>query len=250
MISIIARATAQEAVRSRSFLLLIALYGLGVLLAPVVGWISATDGKVVTTDIIFSLLAIIGVLVAIATGTALVHAEIKQRTLYTVLSRPLPRWHFVLGKYLGLAGALILGQLAMLLLALGAVQIMGVGASWQLALAGVLIALEVCIVAAISLCLTSLAGPLLAAALSLAIYALGHAVHELPHFMHHLDGWQNILAIGLASLLPDLGGLAYRNDAVYGLAPGMEQVIGVSLGLLWIVLLVSITCAVLRGKQL
>ncbi|MFW5829534.1 MAG: ABC transporter permease [Planctomycetota bacterium] len=249
-ILIIANATAREALRAKSVLLLIALYAVGVLLTPVIGWISATDGRVVNTDLTFSLLSLIGVLVAVATGTALVHTEIQQRTLYTVLSRPIERWHFILGKYIGLCAALILGQAAMLMVALGATELVGVGASWYLVLAGVLIWLEVCIVAAISLCLTSVAGPLLAAALSLAVYALGHAVHELPHFMHHLEGWQNAIAVTFASLIPDLGGLAYRNDAVYGEPPGKEQLIGAVLTTLWIILLVGISSMVMRRKQL
>lgn len=98
MIRIIAWATCREAVRSHTFLLLLAVYLVGVLMSRIVGWISATDGNVITTDIVFSLQSIMGVLVAVATGTALVHVEIQQKTLYTVLSRPLPRWQFVLGK--------------------------------------------------------------------------------------------------------------------------------------------------------
>ena len=121
MIGVIAGATSRQLVRSKTFVSLIAIYIIAVLMSRLVGWISATDGNVVTADLVFSLQSIIGVLVAVATGTALVHAEIQQRTLYTILSRPLSRWEFVTGKFLGLCSGLCIGQLVML--AIGIVYI-------------------------------------------------------------------------------------------------------------------------------
>lgn len=251
MIAIIAGATCREAVRSRAFVGLLVFYVVGALLARIVGWISATDGHVVTTDLVMSLQSIVGVLVAVATGTALVHTEVKQRTLYTVLSRPLPRWQFVVGKFLGLAAALAIGQAAML--AIGLVWLFATGApvhGW-LVLAGLLTTVEVLLMAAASLCWTALSSPLLAAALGLATYALGHAVAALPGLMYHLDGWKRVVATGLASLVPNLGEFAYRNQAVHGMALSAAEVgERLAYGSLWITLLVVVTVAVYRRKQL
>jgi len=261
VIVVIAGATFREAVRSRSFLSLLAIYAAGVLLSRVVGWISATDGDVITSNIVFSLQSVIGVLVAVATGTALVHSEIRQRTLYTVLTRPLPRWHFVVGKFAGLCCALLLGQAAMLLIGLGYLVATGAEINGWMLLAGLLTAEEVCLMAAVGLCLTALSSPLLAAVLSLAIYALGHAVHSLPGLLHHLDGWRQLLAMVLASFVPDLGMFRYRERVVYGEPPHLPHftegggfllgdVGALPYGLLWITLLVLITVIVLRNKQL
>lgn len=251
MILVIAGATCREALRSRSFLGLLAFYAVGVLLARVVGWISATDGDLVTTDLVLSLQALVGVLVAVATGTALVHSEIKQRTLYTVLSRPIARWRFVLGKYLGLAGALAAGQAAMLALGLLWLAATGAPLHGALLLAGLLTAVEVLVMAAVALCWTALTSPLLAAALGLATYALGHAVATLPGMLPYLGGWRMTLAAVGASLIPNLGRFAYRNDAVHGVPLPLAE-LGLTLvyGGLWIALLVAITVAVYRRKQL
>lgn len=251
MIALVATATFREAVRSRSFLALLAVHFIGVLLARVVGWISSTDGHIVTTDLVFSLQSVIGVLVAVATGTALVHVEIKQRTLYTVLSRPMARWHFVLGKYLGLAAALIAGQIAMLVIGCGWLLLTGAEVHRWLLIAGALTCLEVLVMAAVALCWTALTSPLLAAVLGLAVYALGHAVASLPGLMFHLSGWQRTVATGLAALLPNLGTFAYRNEAVHRI-PLAWLTIGeaVLYAGLWIALLITITVAVYRRKQL
>jgi ABC-type transport system involved in multi-copper enzyme maturation permease subunit len=251
VILIIAGATCREAVRSKAFIGLLVFFVLGALLARVVGWVSATDGHIVTTDLVLSLQSVVGVLVAIATGTALVHSEVKQHTLYTVLSRPLPRWKFVVGKFLGLAVALALGQVAMLTIGLAWLWLTGAPVHGWLALAGLLTILEVLLMAAAALCWTALSSPLLAAALGLATYALGHAVAALPGLMHHIDGWKRTLATGLAALVPNLGDFAYRNEAVHGIALPLSTVLErvVYCGL-WICLLVTITLSVYRRKQL
>ena len=250
MIGIIATATCREAVRSRSFIGLLAIYAAAVLLSRVVGWISGTDGDVVTTDVVFSLQSVIGVLVAVATGTALVHSEIQQRTLYTVLSRPLARWQFVVGKFLGLLSALLIGQAAMFAIGILYLAITGAPLHLHMLYAGLLTAEEVCLMAAVSLCWTALSSPLLAAVLCLVTYALGHAVHELPGLIHHLKGWQRPTAVALASLIPDLGNFSYRNRAVYGEPILPRDFIAIPYGLLWMGLLLTITIGVVRKKQL
>jgi hypothetical protein len=167
-----------------------------------------------------------------------------------VLSRPLPRWRFVVGKYLGLAAALAIGQAAMLILGLAWLWLTGAPVHGAMVLAGLLTTVEVLIMAAAALCWTALSSPLLAAALGLATYALGHAVAALPGLMHHLTGWQRTVATGLAALVPDLGEFAYRND-VHHLTLTLGQVLDRLLyGGLWIVLLVTVTLAVYRRKQL
>lgn len=250
-VTIIAGATFREAVRSRAFLGLLGLFTAGTLASRIVGWVSSTDGNVVTTDLVLSLQSVVGVLVAVATGTALVQAEIQNKTLYTVLSRPVERWQFVVGKFLGLAAGLAAGQAAML--GIGLIYLWATGAEvhrWLL-LAGLMTTVEVLVMAAVSLCWTALSSPLLAAALGLATYALGHAVAGLPPLLHHLQGSQQVIAASLASLVPNLGMFTYRNQAAYALPMPWDD-LGIKLiyGLLWIILLVGITISVIRRKQL
>ncbi|MBA2482177.1 MAG: ABC transporter permease [Planctomycetes bacterium] len=251
MIRTIAGATFREATRSRSFVLLLALYALAVLLSRVGGWISGTDGSTITANLVMSLQSVFGVLVAVATGTALVQSEIQQKTLYTVLSRPLPRWKFVVGKFLGLAAALVCGQAAMLALGIAYLWITGAPVTGWLAVAGALTAMEVLVMAAVSLCWTALSSPLLATVLCLATYALGHAVGSLPGLMYHLKGFQRPLCVAFASLVPDLSRFSYRDEAVHALPIALgEIVIRLAYGACWIALLVMITVIVVRRKQL
>ena len=251
MITVIAGATFREAVRSRTFLLLIVIYTVGVLLSRIVGWVSSTDGDLVTTDLVLSLQSVIGVLVAVATGTALVQSEIQQKTLYTILSRPVARWQFVVGKFLGLAAGLALGQAMMLVIGLVYLWLTGASVHGWLAVAGCLTILEVLVMAAVSLCWTALSSPLLAAVLGLATYALGHAVAALPDLINHVSGGQRLVISSLACLVPNFGMFTYRNQATYALPlPLPELLESIVYGGLWIVLLVTITVSIVRRKQL
>jgi ABC-type transport system involved in multi-copper enzyme maturation permease subunit len=251
MILVIAGATLREAARSKTFIGLLALYTVAVLLSRLVGWISGTDGNMVTVSLIMSLQSIFGVLVAVATGTALVQNEIQQKTLYTILSRPVRRWHFVVGKFLGLSGALLIGQMAMLGIGICYLFATGAPVSPWLILAGVLTMLEVLVMAAVSLCWTALTTPLVAVALCLATYALGHAVGELPQLMYHLKGTQLLVCSGLAALVPDLSRFVYRDFAIHGLPLGAGEALQrILYGVMWIALLITITISVLRRKQL
>jgi ABC-type transport system involved in multi-copper enzyme maturation permease subunit len=251
VILVVAGATFREAVRSRAFLGLLGIFALAALLTRVVGWISATDGHIVTLNLVQSLQSVIGVLVAVATGTVLVQHEIQQKTLYTVLSRPMPRWHFVIGKFAGLAGALAAGQVAMAAIGLGWAWITGADLNPWLALAAAMTCLEVLVMAAVGLCLSMLAGPLLSAVLCLAVFALGHAVASLPQLIDHLEGWQRTLAVIGASIVPNLGYFTFRDHALHGHAmTAPDAALSVAYGALWIALLLAISIIVFRRKQL
>lgn len=251
MIAVIAGATYREAVRSRAFLGLLVIYTAAALLTRVVGWISATDGHLVSLDLVMALQSVIGVLVAVATGTVLVQSEIQEKTLYTVLSRPLPRWHFVVGKFLGLSSALCVGQLAMAAIGLMWVWATGAALTAWLLPAVALTMLEVLVMAAVGLCLSMLAGPLLSAVLCLAVYALGHAVATLPQLIDHLEGWQRTLAAALAALVPNLGYFTYRAQAIHGHAiTAGDAATAIVYAALWIALMLVIAIAVFRRKQL
>ena len=57
--------------------------------------------------------SLFGVVIAIFVGIGLVSKEIEKRTFYTVLSRPVRRWEFIVGKFFGLAGTLVVNTFFM-----------------------------------------------------------------------------------------------------------------------------------------
>src|SRR5215467_3433921 len=54
-----------------------------------------------------------GVLIAIFVGIGLVSKEIEKKTIYTIVSKPVARFQFLLGKYLGLSLTLLINTAIM-----------------------------------------------------------------------------------------------------------------------------------------
>src|SRR6202043_980674 len=94
--------TFREAVRDRVLynLILFALMMMGA--AILVGEISIGIDRLVIINLGLSAISIFGLVMAIFIGVGLVYKEMEKRTLYSVLSKPIRRWQFIVGKYAGL----------------------------------------------------------------------------------------------------------------------------------------------------
>src|SRR5437016_10392755 len=94
--------TFREAVRDRVLYNLIIFVLLLVASAPLFGQISIGLEKLILVNVGLTSISIFGIIIAIFIGIGLVSKEIEKKTLYTILSRPVRRWEFITGKYLGL----------------------------------------------------------------------------------------------------------------------------------------------------
>ena len=78
-----------------------------------VGEISIDIERLVVVNLGLTAVSLFGVVIAIFIGIGLVSKEIDKRTLYTMLSRPVRRWEFVVGKFFGLTGTLVVNTFLM-----------------------------------------------------------------------------------------------------------------------------------------
>src|SRR5258708_21247314 len=105
--------TFREAVRDRVLSNLIIFGLLLVASGPLFGQISIGLERLILVNVGLSSISIFGVIIAIFIGIGLVSKEIEKRTLYTILSRPVRRWEFITGKYLGLMLTLVVNTALM-----------------------------------------------------------------------------------------------------------------------------------------
>src|SRR2546423_9441728 len=117
----IARNAFREAVRDRVLYNLIVFALLLIGSAIFIGELSGGQEIKIVTDLGLSAMLLFGVFIAIFVGVGLLYKEIERRTLYVILSKPIGRGQFLLGKYLGLCLTLLVN-----------VAIMGVGLSLAL----------------------------------------------------------------------------------------------------------------------
>ena len=99
---IIARATTKEAVRQPVFLLCMALALVILLINTVLPFFSLGDDVKMLKDCGLATILISGLLIAVWTASTSVADEIEGKTAMTLLSKPINRRQFVLGKYIGI----------------------------------------------------------------------------------------------------------------------------------------------------
>jgi ABC-type transport system involved in multi-copper enzyme maturation permease subunit len=109
----IARNTFREAVRDRVLYNLVAFAVIMIASALLFGQISIGIEKTILINIGLSSISIFGLLISIFLGIGLVYKEMDKRSLYPLLSKPIRRWQFILGKFLGLNLTLLVNTLFM-----------------------------------------------------------------------------------------------------------------------------------------
>ncbi len=97
-----------ESIRQPFFLVWTAVIGFAVVLIPYLSAYTFEDDNKLVTDITLSTLLTGGLILAAFTASGVVNREIEKKTALTVITKPLPRPIFVIGKYIGVAGAVTL----------------------------------------------------------------------------------------------------------------------------------------------
>ncbi len=105
----IARHAFLESIRQPVFTVLILAGMLALVLNVNLAGFTFDDDNKILVDMGLSTLLIGGLLLATCTATTVLTREIENRTVLTVVSKPLPRAALVVGKYLGVVAALVTG---------------------------------------------------------------------------------------------------------------------------------------------
>ena len=97
----IAQNTFREVVRNRIFIVLILMSSALTSLVLAMSSVSLNEEQRVVVDVGFFLVSSLTVILSILLGGNMVHKELERKTIYTILSKPISRYEFILGKYLG-----------------------------------------------------------------------------------------------------------------------------------------------------
>ena len=202
----IASNTFREAVRDRVLYNLIAFALLLSGAAILVGQISIEIEKLVVINLGLTAVSLFGVVIAIFIGIGLVSKEIEKRTLYTVLSRPVRRWEFIVGKFFGLAGTLVVNTFFMAIGVFAALLYVShrfVRADALILVALYFIILEFLIICSLALLFSSFSSPLLSAVFAFSLFVIGSFAEDLRNFAAMAHGFSRVLATGAAYLVPN-----------------------------------------------
>ncbi len=224
---LIARNTFREAARDR---LLIAALGAGAallsatqMLAP----LALGEGLRLTVDLGLSGITFIGLALVLLVGTSMVGKEIDKRTIYNLLSRPVSRRSYLVGKWAGLAAALWIVALAMgaalVLLLLTRGQAGHIPSVIQ---AVYLAGLELSVVTAVAVLFSAVSTPALSALYTIGLFLVGQWSYDLREFAARFPSGIRTMCEMLAALAPNLPVFNIRTLAADGtVAPALHLVI-------------------------
>lgn len=262
----IAVITFKEGIRSR------ALYGIGLLALMMIlanflisSMIMQDVGKV-AVDIALSTISFSGLLIILFVGINLMAKDLDRHTIYMVLSRPISRAQYVVGKFLGLVLLLIvvitlIGFLS--LTSLGVLKLLYANYfgrfQWSLVLlATFLLTMSLILLLALSLLFASFSSTsFVVLVLTIITYFIGHSLADVKSLVES-PGVVGIKVSPLTTnivkfayyLFPNLSFFDIKTFAAHGLSVGVDYVLWVVLyALVYIILTVAIASAVFCKRE-
>jgi ABC-type transport system involved in multi-copper enzyme maturation permease subunit len=173
----------------------------------------------------------IGLFIAIFFGIGLVTKEVERRSIYSVLSKPVTRTQFVLGKYVGLVLTLLV-NLAVMAIAfyavlwyLDATTADGAKLAWEapaldprMLKAFALIGVELMLITATAIFFSTFSSPFLSVALTFAVYIIGHFGEDLKNLNAIVQSLVlPYITKGVYYVMPNLSALDVKSAVVHGL---------------------------------
>ncbi len=212
----IALNTFREAARIRVLYGIVVLVVGANLLALVLGEMVRHESARVARDIGLAGISLFGSLTAIFLGVFLLYTEVQRRTIHAIVSKPIERWEFVVGKYLGMA--LVLTALVALFATAMVIMLIvqDVPVTVAVAKAVVLAWLEVLTVAAIAIFFSSFSTPFMSGIFALAMWAIGRVTPDVEAAARDATGWIRTLTRATLEIVPDLNLFAVSGRTIDG----------------------------------
>jgi ABC-type transport system involved in multi-copper enzyme maturation permease subunit len=243
--------TFKEATRNKIFYLLVVFGILFAISSKFVSMLTVGDPVRVLKDTGLAAIDFFCVLVAVFTGINLVYKEIEKKTIYNILSKPVSRDGFILGKFLGLALTVLVALASMAAVFFLFVYAASGSFDWRLLLYFLMLFLELLIVIALSLLFSSFTTPILSFIFTLSLYLIGQVLWTFNEFRPLLatpaSRW---LTTGLYYLLPNLEKFNIKDAMVMGtpLSPGL--LLSAALyAAVYITALLLLTMAIFRRRE-
>jgi len=210
--------TLREAVRNRVLYVLLffalVLIGTGVLLST----LSYVERERILQDVGLAAIRLFGAAIAIFVGVGLIHKEVERRTIFTILSKPVSRTEFLLGKFAGLVITIWM-QVAIMAVGFFAVSwLAGAPVTLGHVQAIALTAGELALLVAVATLFSAFTTPMLASLFGAGFYVVGHLTRDLRELGAQSDSAtvERVTAV-LHRVLPDLEAFNATIEAVHGL---------------------------------
>jgi Cu-processing system permease protein len=213
----IALNTSREAARNR------VVYAIGVLaillmaFVLVLGEMSQNEEARVARDLTLAAISFFGSVTAGLLGVVLLYGEIQRKTIHPIVAKPLERWEFVVGKYLGIAMTLTMLVVLFAVTLMIVLWVQDVPITAAVGKAILLSYFEVLVVAAIAVFFSSFSTPFLSGVFTFVLFFLGRVTPEMRAALESTESSvTTTLLRGALRAVPDLHLFAISGRTVEG----------------------------------
>jgi ABC-type transport system involved in multi-copper enzyme maturation permease subunit len=173
----------------------------------------------ILTDLCLFVVTLVGTVIAVTVTVTGVPGDIEQRTVYPVIAKSVGRWQFIAGKYAG-AMAAVLVAMAVMAVSFAFLQYFYAGTvDLSVFMAFPFLFLQMMLVAAIALWLSTFCSWPLAWFLTIVLCLLGNAKFPLYTSLmaHHQNAWNTATIALIYHLLPNLESFNFKEAIVHHL---------------------------------
>ncbi len=243
--------TLREAIRSKLLYTLLGFAIAMILFAIALSQLSYIDNDRILQDFGFASIRLFSVAIAIFVGVNLIHKEVDRRTVYTILSKPLSRSEFLIGKYVGLLMTIWLQLGIMVVFFIGTSLLTGAPLDSSHAAVVALLAVELALVVAIATLFSSFTTPMLASFFSVGVWIVGNLTRDLKLMGEKATdssiGW---VTTWLHRLLPDMASFDLTLESAHGLPiSASDLVIPTIYGVGYIAILLVISMIIFERRD-
>jgi ABC-type transport system involved in multi-copper enzyme maturation permease subunit len=212
--------TFREAVRNKVLYSVILFAIVIVCVSAFFGTVTIGDREKVIKDFGLFALSFFGAIITIICGVSLLSKELKQKTIYNILSKPVSRSQFIVGKHIGLTFTV-----CTLVTLMGAGLMLFIShfeghVDWLLTQGIIFILFEMIVIAAVTIFFSALVvTPSLSGLFTLATFVAGRSIHYLHAFIIEEENANLVLTKTiwlLDVILPDLSLFNVSDSIVYG----------------------------------
>ncbi len=248
----IARNTFREALRDRVLYLFLGFAVTLLVCSKIFGLLTVGDEGKVIKDLGLAGVQFFSMLIAVMMSVLLVSREVDGRTVYNILAKPVRRWQFLLGKYLGLLATVALNLALMTVVMVGMVWLYTSELDGGLVFAAAMILLEMALVTAFATLFSVLTRPMLGTVFTLAVYIIGHVAEDIWELTRHVTvGITRPVIAAVYYTLPNLERFNFKAEVVHqlGISPSLVAVT-VVYGVSYTALVLVLACVRFSRKDL
>jgi len=248
----IALNTFREALRKKTLYILLVIAFIVIGASKFFSWLSPEEELKMIKDVSFSSIEFFGALIAIFGALGAMATEIEKKTIYTLLSKPITRTNFVVGKFIGLGLIMLLNYVLICAFFIGLLIVKKSPPDIEVAKALILIFWELLLISSITLSVATVASEAFNLIFSFFLYIVGHLTSYGKQITEQL---KNPLLKGLSDILytvvPNYENFAIRDKVVVGVEVSWQYVGQTMLyGLIYMVIAILVAVYFFQKREI